>query len=214
MSNTAARRLVDELSVRGVTVYVLHDFDKSGFSILHTLRTDTRRYRFKTTPKVIDLGLTLADVQAMDLQSEPYSYRQTADPKIDLARCGATPEEQAFLVGQRRHNPSTDKTYWAGQRVELNAMTSDQFVDWLHRRLTEQGVEKVIPTPDILAKTYQLAKRTKAFNAELERLQETLQQEPIAIPDDLPARVSDTLRESPELSWDAAVWKIVEEDRT
>jgi len=50
MSNTAARKLVDELSLLGVTIYVLHDFDKSGFSILHTLRTDTRRYRFKSTP--------------------------------------------------------------------------------------------------------------------------------------------------------------------
>jgi DNA topoisomerase VI subunit A len=54
MSNTAARRLVDELSRIGVTIYVLHDFDKSGFAIL-------------STPKVIDLGLTLADVQTMDL---------------------------------------------------------------------------------------------------------------------------------------------------
>ena len=66
MSNTAARCLVDELSTRGVTIYVLHDFDKSGFAILHTLRTNTRRYRFRTTPKVIDLGLTLSDVNRMD----------------------------------------------------------------------------------------------------------------------------------------------------
>jgi DNA topoisomerase VI subunit B len=110
MSNTAARRLVDELSRLGITIYVLHDYDKSGFSILHTLRTDTRRYRFRSTPKVIDLGLTLADVQAMDLQSEPVNYRQAADPKIDLARCGATEEEQAFLItGGRQRNSSTGK---------------------------------------------------------------------------------------------------------
>ena len=113
---------------------------RAASAILHTLRTDTRRYRFQSTPKVIDLGLTLADVQAMDLQSEPYNYRQKIDPKIDLARCGATPEEQAFLVeGERRRNPSTGKYYWPGKRVELNAMTSDQFVAWIERRLTEQA---------------------------------------------------------------------------
>jgi Topoisomerase 6 subunit A/Spo11, Toprim domain len=112
MSNTASRRLIDELSQRGVRIFVLHDFDKSGFSILHTLRTDTRRYRFKSVPHVIDLGLTLADVQAMDLQSEPQHYRQTVDPKIDLARCGAMPDEQAFLVGAERvQNPSTRRWY-------------------------------------------------------------------------------------------------------
>ena len=74
MSVTAARKLVDEMSQQRVTVLVCHDFDKSGFSILHTLRTDTRRYTFQAQPKVVDLGLRLADVQAMDLQSEPVSY--------------------------------------------------------------------------------------------------------------------------------------------
>jgi hypothetical protein len=211
MSNTAARRLVDELSQRGVTIYVLHDFDKSGFAILHTLRTDTRRYRFTSTPKVIDLGLTLADVQAMDLQAEPQPHRQEKDPKLDLARCGATPEEQAFLIpGERRWNPSTHTWYWPGQRVELNAMTSDQFVDWIERRLTEHGVQKVIPDPDTLAEAYQLAVRTTAMNAELVRLQGTMTQQPVVVPDDLDVRIRAVLRESPELSWDAVVWKIVQ----
>jgi hypothetical protein len=212
MSNTAARRLVDELSLLGVTIYVLHDLDKSGFSILHTLRTDTRRYRFRATPKVIDLGLTLADVRAMDLQSEPQNYRQEVDPKRELARCGATPDEQAFLVGaERRRNTSTDKWYWPGQRVELNAMTSDQFVVWIERRLTEHGVTKLIPTPDTLAKAYRLAMRTNALNAELARLQDTTHREAIAIPHNLEARVQVVLQQSPELSWDAAVWKLVQD---
>src|SRR6202035_1455499 len=30
-----------------------------------------------------------------------------------------------------------------GQRVELNAMTSDQFVDFVERKLAEAGIEKV-----------------------------------------------------------------------
>jgi hypothetical protein len=212
MSNTAARKLVDELSLMGITIYVLHDFDKSGFSILHTLRTDTRRYRFKSTPKVIDLGLTLADVQGMALQSEPVNYRQAADPKIDLARCGATEDEQAFLImGERQRNSSTGKYYWPGLRVELNAMTSDQFVTWIERRLTEHGVAKVIPTPETLAKAYQRATRTKAINDALVRIQEHRQEDPSDVPDDLQDRVKAVLDEHPELSWDAAVWQIVQD---
>jgi hypothetical protein len=212
MSNTAARCLVDELSTRGVTIYVLHDFDKSGFAILHTLRTNTWRYRFRTTPKVIDLGLTLSDVNRMDLQPEPVSYRQTVAPKHDLARCGATPDEQAFLVGaERRRNSSTGKWYWPGKRVELNAMTSDQFVTCLENRLIQHGVEKVIPTPNILARAYQRAVRTKAINARLAELQADITRQPTVIPHNLPARVSDVLREHPELSWDATLWKIVQE---
>ena len=51
MSVTAARQLVERLSEQGVTILVCHDFDKSGFSILHTLQSDTRRYRFLTRPR-------------------------------------------------------------------------------------------------------------------------------------------------------------------
>src|SRR5262249_38753994 len=65
MSVTAARRLAEEFARQGVTLLVLHDFDKSGFSILHTLQNDTPRYRFTHRPRVLDLGLRLADVEAL-----------------------------------------------------------------------------------------------------------------------------------------------------
>jgi DNA topoisomerase VI subunit B len=50
MSTTAARRLVSALSEAGVTVLVLHDFDKAGLTIAHTLKTDTRRFKFPSPP--------------------------------------------------------------------------------------------------------------------------------------------------------------------
>jgi hypothetical protein len=146
----------------------------------------------------------------MALQSEPVTYRQSADPKLELDRCGATADEQAFLVGMQQHNPSTGQAYWTGQRVELNAMTSDQFVAWLERRLTEHGVTKVIPTPDTLAKTYRLAMRTRAINTQLAQLQETMSGQLIDLPDDLVTRVSAALQESPKLSWEAAIWNVVQ----
>jgi hypothetical protein len=50
-----------------VTILVVRDFDKYGFSIAHKLQSDTRRYQFTTPPNVVDLGLRLADVQALQL---------------------------------------------------------------------------------------------------------------------------------------------------
>ena len=41
MSVTTSRELIDSLHV---PVLVFHDFDKSGFSIVGTLKRDTRRY--------------------------------------------------------------------------------------------------------------------------------------------------------------------------
>jgi hypothetical protein len=47
MSVVAARALVDEMcSDHEIPLLLLHDFDKSGFSIAGTLQRDTRRYEF------------------------------------------------------------------------------------------------------------------------------------------------------------------------
>src|SRR5262245_25756964 len=54
MSVTASRYLIEELSALELPIFVLRDFDKPGFSILHTLCNDTRRYQFSKKPKVVD----------------------------------------------------------------------------------------------------------------------------------------------------------------
>jgi len=78
MSVTALRQLVDELSQYGVKrIFVLHDFDNSGFSILGTLGVSGRRYQFKHQVEIIDVGLRLSDIDEIErlegyrLQSEP-----------------------------------------------------------------------------------------------------------------------------------------------
>ena len=69
MSVTALRMLLDGLHEYGVQkVFVLHDFDISGFTILRTLGTSTRRYRFENQIEIVDLGLRLSDVQAEQLR--------------------------------------------------------------------------------------------------------------------------------------------------
>ena len=69
LSNTAARMLIDKLMQSGVErVFVLHDFDVAGFSIFGTLGKSSRRYRFENQATLVDLGLRLADVEAMRLE--------------------------------------------------------------------------------------------------------------------------------------------------
>jgi hypothetical protein len=109
-----------------VTILVLHDFDKSGISILDTLRHSARRYTYRRRPSVIDLGLRLPVVQEMGLESEPVEYRSRVDPRINLRRSGASSDECDFLVQRGGWG-------WSGKRVELNAMNSTQFVDFVNR---------------------------------------------------------------------------------
>jgi hypothetical protein len=206
MSVTAARKLVEELSRCGVTTLVCHDFDKSGFEILHTLRTDTRRYRFRIPPQVIDLGLRLADVQAMALQSEPVAYGSRVDPRLKLEGCGASAEECNFLV---RRDASGS---WTGQRVELNAMTSDQFIAWLERKLVDIGVQKMIPERAALGNAYRRAVRQKRVQEAIEEALTYIDDdEEILIPDDLETRIREQLAGSAK-AWDQVLWHLVADD--
>jgi hypothetical protein len=205
MSVTAARRLVEELSARDVTILVLRDFDKSGFSIAHTLRSDTRRYRFRVPPRVIDLGLHLKDARAMGLQSETVRYQSKKDPRERLRECGATEAECRYLV--RGGGPG----HWWGERVELNAMTALQFLQFLERKLLHVGVRKVTPDANELAKAYRRMWR-------LQMVQDAVNAAQAQSPDDviIPANLLRQLRrqlKDSQMPWDAALQEIVQQQR-
>lgn len=198
MSTTAARQLVERLSEAGVTVLVLRDFDKAGFSIVHTLRTDTRRYQFKSPPNVIDLGLRLTDAKTLQLDSEAVSYKDDKDPRPGLASRGATLDELEFLVSGESNGQ------WIGRRVELNAMDSATFILWLEEKLKEHSVEKHIPDEADLRAAWQRAWRIAELNKALENAAAKIP-EPPEPPDNLAKKVAARLKEFPTLAWDMAL---------
>jgi hypothetical protein len=198
VSVTAARRLVDRVCARyWLPLFVLHDFDKSGFTILRTLRCDTRRYTFENDINVIDLGLRLADVEKHGLESESVEYRESARSiRATLADSGATEAEIAFLLNDR---------------VEINAFTSDKLIEWIEGKLEEHGVRKVIPDQQMLAEAYRRRRQSACLNKHFGELLERSRQQiaGLDIPVDLQKQVARLLQEKPELSWDDAVAEIV-----
>ena len=158
MSVTAGRMLVEELCGRlGLKPYILHDFDISGFSIKKTLVTSNRRYKFKRKIDAIDLGLRLADIEWFAANGTPLPIRAGQLRQGEQGRAAQAPAHQRrdrteiefLLTGEGN----------TGQRVELNAMTSDQFVAFVERKLTEHGAAKVVPSAETLAETYAAFKR-------------------------------------------------------
>ena len=201
MSVTAARQLVEDLSVKDVTILVLHDFDKSGFSILGTLQNDTRRYTFSASPNVVDLGLRLTDVKKLGLQSEAVQYSGQVDPSYNLKENGATDEECNFLVQRSAY-------HWVGQRVELNAMTSRQLIDWLESKLKAVGVKKIVPDKKTLNEAFKRAVRlTRIQEAIDEAIKDLNEKKKISVPRDLEKRLKTTLENTAQ-SWDEALWEV------
>jgi len=199
MSVTAARTLVEELcGKRGLKLLVLHDFDVSGFSIKHTLVTSNRRHFFRHAINFIDLGLRLADVEELGLDSEATSNKGDDDKIAERLRInGATDDEVAFLLNE--------------ERVELNAMPSDVFIQFVERKLNENGVAKVIPLAEKLAEAFTTFERGRLAHAALKAELERLNKEPVDVPADLTDRVKAHLAENPAETWDAAVKAIIGE---
>ena len=106
----------------------------------------------------------------------------------------------------RRRRPSICST----RRVELNALTSDEFVDFIERKLTEHGVKKIVPTKAVLAETYRTFVQGREIEKIIKREMRKLNGGPkVAVPDDLPKQVRDYLDQHPDKRWDAAVAAIV-----
>lgn len=206
MGTTAARTLIERLS-GSATIFVLHDFDKAGFSIVGTLTRDTRRYEYITTPEIVDLGLRLGDVQKWNLQSEDVDYGKS-NPKWNLIENGATADEIQFLCDQAR----SDWGHYRGKRVELNAFTSDQFVKWLDSKLKQHRVKKVIPGKAILEQAYRRAAALRQYQKIIDRAREEILSyaERLRVPEDLDRRLAQGLRQKPTQSWDQALGRLLD----
>jgi hypothetical protein len=199
MSVTASRILIDQLADRYDNVFVLRDFDRAGFSIFGTLFTDSPRYVFENDlkGKVVDLGLRLTDVNGLESEPIPpvdsgeWSYR-----RVTLKRHGASPEEIEYL---------------RSRRVELNAMTSGQLVEFVETKLAEHDVGKLIPDDDVIEEHA----RRVITELMIAKISDEIAEKAAAVdlPEDLRSGVERLLEQQPELPWDAAVAAIVRDKR-
>jgi hypothetical protein len=199
MSVTAARELVEQVCRLGVPLLVLHDFDKSGFSIVGTLMRDTRRFRFGGghAARVIDLGLRLEDIDGLETEEVYVADRHKA--AANLRENGATAEEIEFLLEKR---------------VELNAFASDQLIDWIEWKLQEHGVAKVVPDSETLADAYRRMRRQALVQARIDAVVAGLGvADGVTVPARLTERVTRRLADTPTARWDAVLRKIAQADR-
>ena len=196
MSVVAARMLLDRLAPLIDRVFVLHDFDIAGFSIFGTLGANGRRYVYKNAVNMVDLGLRLGDVQAMGLEAEPVIIKDF-ESRVDTLRAhGATDEEIEFLKDER---------------VELNAMTSREMVDFIEAKLTMHRVAKVVPDVGIIeAHARRLIEQRLAGEALAEiRDQITRQAAATPLPKGIEVQLRRYLARHPSLAWDDALAQIV-----
>jgi hypothetical protein len=132
-STRAARDLIDMLAKSGepCQFFCIHDADAYGTMIYQTLQEATKA-RGARLVEIINLGLEPAEGRRMGLQVE--EIKRGADDKT---------------APVADYVPDEDKVWLQENRIELNAMTTPQFLGWLDRKF-EPYRGKVTPPVQVM----------------------------------------------------------------
>ena len=134
----------------------------------------------------------------MGLQWEPVPYDPREWPKraATLRRHGATAQEIEFL---------------RTRRVELNAMTSRQLVDFIETKLTAHGVEKLIPDDEVLEQQARRIIKHRLTEQALAKLKGNIAREAerVQLPQRLRERIAEVFKQYPDIPWDHAVAQVL-----
>jgi hypothetical protein len=131
----AARDLVDKLAEHDepITIFCVHDADAAGTMIHQTFQEETKaRGARKIT--IVNLGLEPWEGIAMGLEVENVGAGERRKPVADYVRERGDGDWEGWLQTHR---------------IEINAMTTPQFIEWLDGKLAPYS-GKLIPPADVL----------------------------------------------------------------
>jgi hypothetical protein len=139
----AARDLVDLLAEHDepVTVFCATDADAYGTMILQTFQEETKA-RGARKIQIVHLGLHPWEAIALGLEVEEIENNdEKYKPVADYVK--------------EREDRAPDGNPWEDwlqtHRVELNAFTTAEFIEWLDDKMAAYGADKLIPPEDIIA---------------------------------------------------------------
>jgi hypothetical protein len=199
----AARDLLDLLGETGedILFFAVHDADAAGTLIYQSLQEATRA-RPGRRVRVINLGLEPEEAIAMDLEVEDVDAGERRKPI-------ATYVPDAWQDWLRYH------------RVELNAMTTPQFIGWLDGKMAAFGNGKLVPPARVLtadlSSTIELRLHRQITDRILreagieEKVAAALQAIHLPLPAELHRTIGDALLDQPEASWRAAIERLADQ---
>jgi hypothetical protein len=132
---------------------------------------------------------------------------QTVPWERRIAATHRRKEEVPALLGRLTWTGlvQSDAAPYEGQRVELSATVSRQFLNFLERKLAEHEVVKVVPDKEVLAKAYRLAYRKAAAQTAIDEVMKRVAEQKVDVPENLARKVAHLLRKEETESWDDAI---------
>jgi hypothetical protein len=147
-SSRAARDLIDKIGASGkeepTKFFCVHDADASGSLISQTLTRATKA-RAARLVEVIDLGLfpwvALAEGLLREKAERKSSKRRPVAHYIKA-------RDRANSISNHNNEPNWE-SWLQDWRVEVNAMTTAEFVAWMNRQFENHAAAKVIPSEQV-----------------------------------------------------------------
>ena len=172
----AARDLIDQIAETAgpdgepVRAFDAHDGDSSGTLIQDKLQNATLA-RPARKIEIIDLGLQPWEGIALDLAVEKVPILRKKDGEPKRRPVGAYVRART----DRAPNGETWEEWLQHSRVELNAFTSAELINWLDQKMIEHGAGKLIPPDDILRDGFAEHVRDRAASAVAEAIEQQLE---------------------------------------
>jgi hypothetical protein len=199
-ASRAARDVLDLIGETQEEIYFfcIHDADASGTLIYQAL-TEATRARGARKVHVINLGLDPWEALSMGLQIETFRTEKDSGKRAERRLPVASYVDKHW------------EDWLQTQRVELNAMSSPQFIEWLNSKFQEHASKVVPPTP-VLRKQFEDQTRTAVSRMLADRIlreagfegqvDELMQQAKTMVEHlDLESVVRDGLESAPKSRW-------------
>ena len=230
----AAKDLIDKLAKHKepITVYAVTDADAFGTMIQQTLQEATMARKARHI-KIIHLGLHPWEAVEMGLEIEtPKSDDDDEDKRKPVADYVKAADASGEYNGEPIAPPPDGGTWeeWLQtHRIELNAMTTPAFIEWLNRKMSEVTEDaegkpitpKLIPPEEVieaeLKAKLEAAVRTKVTErilreAGLDRqVEEAMEQIERPAGRDLTQDIKDLFELDPTEQWRTQVVAVVDE---
>lgn len=139
-ASRAVKDLFDLLgdSDEEIQFFVIHDADAAGTMIYQTLQDETLS-RPRRRVKIINLGLEPWEAVEMGLQVEEIKRKNNSTTKLPVAR---------YLY--ERSDAREWREWMQHNRIELNAMSTPEFLEWLEGKMEKYGAGKIVPPDYVL----------------------------------------------------------------
>jgi hypothetical protein len=152
----AAKDLVCKIAAHDepVTVVLAHDADAAGTLIYQTFVEETAA-RGARKIRVINLGLEPWEAIAMGLDPEEFEPGETKSGEERRRPVANYVRERDEEYPNEAPDGGSWEEWVQGNRVELNAFTTPELMEWLDRKMTEHGAVKLIPPNKAIADEFE-----------------------------------------------------------